>query len=63
MLQELPKKSLDSLWDKLNALEEAGKAKGKEATEIRHRLELNARLVVWNKRGIKVLDGGKAKAA
>lgn len=55
------KNQLDNLWQRLNILESKGLTRGKEALNIRFRLELNARRVVWNNRGIKIIDGGRLK--
>lgn len=57
----LSKNQLDSLWQRLSVLESQGKPKCKEALTIRYRLELNARRIIWNTRGIRVLDGGRLK--
>lgn len=65
MIKTLKKKELDAFWECLGMLESKSNKSHSDLKQIKilqHNLELNARRVIWNKRGIKVIPGGKAKA-
>ena len=65
-LKTLSKDQLDWLWAQLTNLEEKVKRTPLESAtikELQHKLEINARKVNWNARGVRVINGGKQKVA
>ena len=66
MIPVMSKKKLDKLWEELGFLESLVKRTAKDNArikEIQHMLELNARRIIWNNRGIQIIEGGKIKVA
>ncbi len=58
------KKQVDALWNEMGVLEGHSNSRHKaRIKEIQRLLELNARRVIWNNRGIKIIKGGIQEAA